>query len=159
MKAAVLLELLPTFPLPRVIGSSGTMATSSKRAPPSTGKKSSKPTPASESLSQPFLRFYHSEALRKKTLTLLCVIEQADDGTVHRDALATLVIELTSSGLDYFFTKQLTLAKPGFLVEQSAQLGMAGVQKVMGSVTRQIIGRMDGPQLISVCGSIRRLMR
>ena len=136
------------------------MATSSKRAPPSAGKKSSRPTPsASASPSQPFLRFYHSEALRKKTLALLCVIEQADDGTVHREALATLVIELTSSGLDYFFTKQLKLAKPGFLVEQSAQLGMAGVQKVMGSVTRQIIGRMDGPQLISVCGSIRRLMR
>ena len=136
------------------------MATASKRAPPSTGKKSSKLAPStSGSPSQPFLRFYHSEALRKKTLSLLCVIEQADDGTVHRDALATLVVELTSSGLDYFFMKQLKLAKPGFLVEQSAQLGMAGVQKVMASVTRQIIGRMDGPQLISVCGSIRRLMR
>jgi hypothetical protein len=29
---------------------------------------------------------------------------------------------------------------------------------VMGSVIRNIIGRMDGPQLLSVCGSIRQLM-
>ena len=32
------------------------------------------------------------------------------------------------------------------------------VQQVMGSVVRQIIGRMDGPQLNSVCVSIRLLM-
>jgi hypothetical protein len=43
-------------------------------------------------------------------------------------------------------------------VEQSASLGLAGVQQVMGSVVRQIIGRMDSPQLISVCGTIRQLM-
>ena len=135
------------------------MATPSKRAPPSKGRQSSKlPSSASGSPSQPFLRFYHSEALRKKTLSLLGTIEQAEDAAVHCDALANLVVELTNSGLDYYFMKQLKLAKPGFLVEQSANLGMAGVQQVMGSVIRQIIGRMDSPQLLSVCGSIRRLM-
>jgi len=50
------------------------------------------------------------------------------------------------------------LAKPGYLVEQSANLGLAGVQQVMGSVIRRIIGRMNSPQLLSVCGSIRQLM-
>jgi len=60
--------------------------------------------------------------------------------------------------MDYYFAKQLKLAKPGFLVEQSANLGLAGVQQVMGSVIRQIIGRMDRPQVLSVCGSIRHLM-
>jgi len=54
--------------------------------------------------------------------------------------------------------KQLKLAKPGFLVEQSANLGMAGTQQVMGSVIRQVIGRMGSPQLLSVCRSIRQLM-
>ena len=54
--------------------------------------------------------------------------------------------------------RSLKLAKPGFIVEQSANLGLAGVQQVMGSVVRQIIGRMDGPQLLSVTGSIRQLM-
>lgn len=106
----------------------------------------------------PFLRFYHSEALRKKTLSLLSVIEQTQDAAAHRTALADLVVELTNAGLDYYFMKQLKLAKPGFLVEQSANLGMAGAQQVMGSVIRQVIGRMDSTQLLSVCGSIRQLM-
>jgi hypothetical protein len=90
---------------------------------------------------------------------LLDAIEQAADATAHRDELSDLVVELSNAGMDYFFIKQLKLARPGFIVEQSAKLGMAGVQQVMGSVIRKIIGRMDDAQLLSVCGSIRQFMR
>ncbi len=109
--------------------------------------------------SKPFLRFYHAEALRKKTLVLLSALEQAPDATAHRDALANVVVELTNAGMNFFFIRPLKLARPGFIVEQSADLGMAGVQQLMASVTRQVIGRMDSPQLLSVCSSIRQLMR
>ena len=134
------------------------MVSPSKRAASAAKKKSSgaQPEPAGQS-SRPFLRFYHSAALRKKTLSLLDAIEQAPDATAHRDELSKLVVELSNAGMDYFFIKQLKLAKPGFVVEQSANLGMAGVQQVMGSVIRKIIGRMDGAQLLSVCASIRQL--
>ena len=60
--------------------------------------------------------------------------------------------------MEYYFMKPLKTAKLGFIVEQTANLGLGGVQRVMGSVIHQIIGRMDGPQLISVCQSIRQLM-
>ena len=131
------------------------MATSPKRTTAARGKQSAKP---SSEPSEPFLRFYHSRELRKKTLLLLHTLEQAKDATVHREALADIVVKLTSSGLDYYFMKPLKLAKAGFIVEQSANLGLTGVQQVMGSVIRNIIGRMNGPQLLSVCGSIRTLM-
>ena len=135
------------------------MASPSKRAA-SAGKKQPsrlQAEPAGQA-PKPFLRFYHSAALRKKTLSLLDAIEQAPDATAHRDEISNLVVELTNAGMDYYFIKQLKLAKPGFIVEQSANLGMAGVQQVMGSVIRKIIGRMDSAQLLSVCGSIRQLM-
>jgi len=77
---------------------------------------------------------------------------------VHRDALADVVVELTNSGMDFYFMRPLKLAKAGFILEQSANLGMKGVQQVMASVIRQIIGRMESPQLLSVCNSIRQLM-
>ena len=134
------------------------MATPSKRVPPSKSKSSPNRPSGRGAALKPFLRFYHSEAVRKQTLSLLGKVEQARDATTHRDALSNLVMELTSSGMDYYFMKPLTLTKPGFIVEQSASLGLAGVQQVMGSVVRQVIGRMDGPQLVSVCGSIRQLM-
>jgi len=125
------------------------------RTRPSRGKQS---TGLSSEQSEPFLRFYHSTALRKNTLSLLSALEQAEDATTHRDALADIVVELTNSGMDYYFMKPLRLAKAGFVVQQSASLGLTGIQQVMGSVIRNIVGRMDRPQLISVCGSIRKLM-
>jgi hypothetical protein len=36
---------------------------------------------------------------------------------------------------------------------------MAGAQQVIGSVIRNIITRMDGPQLLSVVNSLRQFMR
>jgi len=122
------------------------MATSSRRV-------------AAPKTARPFVRVEHSQALHDRTLLLLETLEAADDATEHRDALSALVIELTDNGLDYCFMKPLKLAKVGFIAEQAAGLGMVGMRQLMGSVVRQVIGRMDGPQLLSVCGSIRVLMR
>jgi len=136
------------------------MTTPSRRAPAAkAGPAAKAPSEQPAADGKPFLRFHHSEALRKKTLAVIDAVERAEDSVTHRDALANLVVELTNSGLDYYFIKQLKLARPGFLVEQSANLGMVGAQQIMGTVIRQVIGRMDGPQLLSVCGSIRQLMR
>lgn len=131
------------------------MATSSKRTSPSRGKQ---PARLSSDPSEPFLRFYHSKGLRKNTLSLLSTLEKAQDATAHRDALADVIVELTNCGMAYYFMKPLKRANAGFIVQQAANLGLAGVQQGMGSVIRSIIGRMDSPQLLSLCASIRQLM-
>ncbi len=107
----------------------------------------------------PFIRICHDEALQARTLATLEALEKAHDPTRHREALSTVVIGLVDSGLDYCFLRPLKLAKAGFTLEQSARLGLMGVRQVLGSVIRQIIARMSGPQLLSVCDSIRQLMR
>lgn len=107
---------------------------------------------------KPFLRFFHSVELRNKTLAVLALIENAPDPTVHRGALADVVLDLMKSGFDGYFLVPLKKAKAGFLIEQSASVGLMGAQQIIGSVARNIIGRMDAPQLLSVCGSIRGLM-
>lgn len=108
--------------------------------------------------SQPFMRFYLPDSLHAKTLKILATIEQAKDSTQHRNTLSDLVMELTNSGMDYYFMKPLRLAKAGFVVEQSATVGMAGATRVLGSVIYGIIGRMDKTQLLTVCSHIRQLM-
>src|ERR1039457_281018 len=80
--------------------------------------------------SQPFLRFYHSESLRAKTLAVLTTLEKAKDGTKHRGALADVVVQLTDSGMEYYFLRPLKLAKVGFFVQQSANLGMSATTGV-----------------------------
>ena len=68
------------------------------------------------------------------------------------------MLELTDSGLEYYFLRPLKLANVGFVVEQSAQLGIGSVKRVMAPVIRNIIGHMDGQQLLTVCQHIRHLM-
>jgi len=109
--------------------------------------------------SQPFLRFYHSTSLRAKTVRVLATLEKAKDSTQHREALADIIVELTDSGMEYYFLRPLKLAKVGFFTQQSANLGMAATTRVLGSVIRNIIGRMDHPQLLSVCSYVRQLMK
>ena len=136
------------------------MDTPSKRRPAAKSPQSTKIAPAaSGSSTKPFLRFYHSDALRKKTLAVITSLESARDPTVHRGALADIAVELTNGGLDYFFLQPLKVARAGFMVEQSASLGMTGVQQLMGSVIRNVVGRMTGAQLLSVGKSLRQFMR
>ncbi|MCW8845881.1 MAG: hypothetical protein OQK99_08605 [Gammaproteobacteria bacterium] len=89
---------------------------------------------------------------------MLDTLEQAPDATVHREALTELVLELTRSGFEAYFLQPLKLARAGFILEQTASLGLAGTQQMMAPVIRQMIGRMNGPQLVSVCSSIRQFM-
>ena len=117
------------------------------------------PVKAPSRSSRPFLRFYHSESLRAKTLDLLTTIEKAKDARPHRDRLANLVVELTDNGMDYFFLRPLKLAEAGFLTEQSARLGMAAATGMMASAIRTIIGRMNQAQVLAVCSYIRQLMK
>ena len=131
-----------------------------KRRSAAKNTKSTKPATApSGTSSKPFLRSYHSMELHEKTIRMLDTLESARDPTAHRNAFGEIAVELTNSGLHYYFIKPLKDAKAGFMLEQSASMGMVGVQQVIGTVIRNIIGRMDGPQLLSVGNSLRQFMR
>lgn len=132
------------------------MPTSPKRPTPATVKRA--PKKAVESGTKPFLRFHHSQELRTKTLQVLEAVETAEKASTCSGQLTDLVLELTQSGMDQYFLQSLKAAKANFVVQQSAALGLSGVQKVMGTVIRNILGRMDDRQLLSVCGSIRQFM-
>lgn len=136
------------------------MGTRSKRRAPFHGAKPVKRAGDAPAHSpRPFLRFYHPEELHQKTVLVLTALENARDPTAHRDALAEVAIELTNSGLHYYFIKPLKVARAGFILEQTASIGMLGVEQVAATVIRNIIGRMNGPQLLSVAESLRHFMR
>ena len=134
---------------------------------PTSSKRSSKLPPkppakrlvkASAESPEPSLRFYHSKALRVKTLAVLTALEKAKDSTKYRDALADVAVELTDSGMEYYFLRPLKLANAGFFIEQSASLGLSATTGILAPVIRNILGRMDRPQLLAVCSHIRHLM-
>ena len=113
-----------------------TMPTSQKSAIPVAVKRAKKK--AVEPSSTPFLRFHHSQELRAKTLEVLETVENAEKPTAHAGRLTDLILELTDSGMDRYFLQSLKATKANFVVQQSAALGLSGVQKVMGTVIRNI---------------------
>jgi hypothetical protein len=134
----------------------GTMATPSKAREGAPVKRSA---PAPAPVTGASLRFELSKELQRRTVEVLGAIEEAGDPVELRDELAAVVVALMERGLDGYFMEPLQEAKAGFIAQQSAKLGLSGAQQVMGSVIRKVIGRMDGPQILSVCASIRRFMR
>lgn len=132
------------------------MPTSPKPATAAAAKRTKQK--AAEPSTKPFLRFHHSQELRVKTLAVLEIVETAETPSAHSAQLTELVLELTDTGMNQYFLQSLKATKANFVVQQSAALGLSGVQKVMGTVIRNILGRMDDRQLLSVCGSIRQFM-
>jgi hypothetical protein len=107
--------------------------------------------------SGPSLRFYHSEVLREKTDTVLSALETQPGHPHHGEAIADLVTHLIEAGMDYYFLKPLKQAEVGFVAEQSARLGISGAAKLVSSVSRKFIIRMDQAQLLVVATHIRSL--
>lgn len=134
------------------------MPTSVHRTAPVPVKRASVRATSVEATQKPSLRFHHSQKLRKKTIDALNIVENAENASAHSGQLTDLVLELTDTGMEQFFLQSLKDAKVNFVVLQSAALGLAGVQKVMGTVVRTFIGRMDHRQILSVCSSIRQFM-
>ena len=115
--------------------------------------------PAEPASSKPSLKFYPAADLHKRLIALLDKIDDAADATLHRAKLLESVTELTTAGFDYYFTRPLKEAKVGFVTQQSANLGLMGVQQVMAPVVRKIIGRLEHAQLQAIAQAIRQLMQ
>ena len=144
------------------------MTTSSKTPVASTAKTVVKPAakkPATRAAGktvpkvaeQPSLRFHHTANLRAKTDAVLNALEAKPEAPKHGEAMADLVHELIEAGMDYYFLRALKKAQTGFVMEQSARLGLSGAVRIISSVSRQFIERMDRAQLLIVSRHIREL--
>ncbi|KAA3642086.1 MAG: hypothetical protein DWP95_05745 [Proteobacteria bacterium] len=107
--------------------------------------------------SQPSIRFFHSIELKEKTDAVLSELESNPDYPKHGHAMADLVAELIDAGMDYYFVKALKQAEIGFISEKSAMLGIASAVKLISSVSRKFIVRMDANQLSIVASHIQSL--
>jgi hypothetical protein len=117
---------------------------------------SAKPAQVAETRS---LRFYLSDDLHGRLVMTLTTLESAKDASGHHLQLSETIVEVLDEGLDYYFIQPVKVAKAGFIVEQSANLGLVGVRRLMAPVIKSVLSRMDHKQLNSIASSIRELMK
>ncbi len=119
---------------------------------------STRAAPAARSAAaEPSLRFHYPEPLRARTHAVLAALEAAPERPGHGDAVAGVVSELVEAGMDYYFMRALRRAEVGFVAEQTARVGMSGALKLVNSMSRKFIVRMDNRQLLIVAQHIREL--
>jgi len=107
---------------------------------------------------KPSLRFFHSAALRTRSNKVLTAIERDKDPARHVGALSSLVVDLTEAGLNYYFLKPLQQAKVGFVAQQTASFGLAGVLRMMSPIISRVLASTNATQLRLISGHIRQLM-
>lgn len=122
-------------------------------------KRSSTAAVAAAAASLPFLRFQLTPELQRRVDDVLTAIEQSAAPAAHGDALADVVAELTDAGLSHYYLRGLKSAKVGFVVEQSTRLAVSGAGKLISSVCRKYLVRMDDAQLVAIAGHMRELGR
>jgi hypothetical protein len=120
----------------------------------SASKKTAKPDQAAK----PHLRFHYPVGLHAETIAVLTAIEEGPDTPKHHEAIAGIAARLIDAGMDYYFLRPLRLGKVGFVVEQSAGIASAGASRILATVTRNVLLRMNRTQLLAVCAHIRHLM-
>jgi len=107
---------------------------------------------------EPGLRFAYGRDLHARALALLDAIERAPDPARHREAFGELVLALTDAGLAAYFLKPLEEAKAGFVVRQSASLGMAGARNILAPILRGVLSRLEPEQLRTIAACVRGMM-
>jgi len=114
-------------------------------------------TKPSKKSKQPSMKFLHSIELKEKTDAVFSELESNPDNPNNGDTMADLVADLIDAGMDYYFVKALKDAKIGFISEKSARLGIASAVKLISSVSRKFIVRMNSNQLSIVANHIQSL--
>jgi hypothetical protein len=103
------------------------------------------------------MSFCRSEALQTRVHAVLGAIEAQPDDPQHGAALADLVNELIDAGVDHYFLRGLKHAEVNFVVMQSARLGLSGAMRLLSSVSRQFILRLEPKQMLLVVAHLRSL--
>jgi hypothetical protein len=106
---------------------------------------------------EPSLRFHYPQPLHAKTHAVLEALEAAPERHGHGEAIAAVVSELVEAGMDYYFMRALRQVDVGFVAEQTARVGLSGALKLINSMSRKYIVRMDSEQLLIVAQHIRQL--
>ena len=126
--------------------------------PSSTAKGAAKRTRGAVAVAPlPFLCFQLTPEAQHRLDAVLAAIEQSAEPAEHGEALADVVAELTDAGLSYYYLRAAKVAKVGFVVEQATRLAVSGAGKLISSVCRKYLVRMDGAQLLAIAGHIRAL--
>ncbi len=96
--------------------------------------------------------------LAARTAAVVEKLRADDDRKQHLPELVKVVLELTETGLHYYFLYPLELAKVGLISRSAAKVGIAAAGKGIPVIVRRVVGSMSDDQLLAVADFLDRMM-
>lgn len=76
----------------------------------------------------------------------------------HVKELVAVVLELTESGLDYYFLEPLRRARVGAMGMTTARLGIATAGRAISPLVRRVMSSLDEEQILSIADFVDELL-
>ncbi len=113
-----------------------------------------------EEIEEPGARFAFAVPgeLAARTEAVVAKLRADDDRKQHLPELVKVVLELTATGLHYYFLYPLELAKVGLVSRSAAKVGIAAAGKSIPVIVRRVIGSMSDDQLLEVAEFLDRML-
>lgn len=104
------------------------------------------------------IAFRISAELRARTEAAVAAVrdDPGDPGRVGE--LVEAVLELTDTGLDYYFLEPLRRAEVGAMGTTAARLGIATAGRGIPPIVRRVISGMDEEQVLSIADFIEEIL-
>ena len=96
--------------------------------------------------------------LAARTEAVVAKLRSDDDRKQHVPELVEVVLELTETGLHYYFLHPLELAKVGVVARSAAKVGIAAAGRGIPVIVQKVVSGMSDDQLLAVAEFMARTM-
>lgn len=102
--------------------------------------------------------FEISAELRRRCEEAIAAVRAADEPREHLAELVEAVVELTDTGLDFYFLYPLERVGAGRVARGTAQVGVAAARRGLPTVVRRVVGSLSNGQVLELVDFIDEIL-
>ena len=102
--------------------------------------------------------FTISPDLRRRIEAVVAAIREADEPRGHLGDLTETVVEMTDTGLDFYFLHPLERIGAGRMARGTAKVGVAAARRGLPTVVRRVLATLSDDQLLDLVDYIDEIL-
>ena len=102
--------------------------------------------------------FEISAELRRRCESVIAAVRAAEDPRDHVGELSDVVVEMTDTGLDFYFLHPLQLAEAGRVATGTAKVGLAAARRGIPAVIRRVVASLSDEQVLRIADFIDEIL-
>ena len=104
------------------------------------------------------IAFEISSDLRERIEAVIAEMRDAEKPKQHVAELVTVVLEMTDVGLDYYYLRPLGAIEAGFVLRNTAKVGLAAAKKSLPLLIRKVVSGLSDKQLLALTDVLEEMV-